>query len=601
MSRLKDALPYDVAAKDLTDVSVAGYLDKKRPNKKFMSVKYQRRWCVVYGNYFMYYFSPDDKEQRGSFSLSGYKFLPCPGFGEFGFSLVSKEKRPFEFLARNEEDFNRWKTAIKKGISLTKRSIAPITPANTKRNGQMMESHNSKTRPEPNFHTLPTRSSSHPSLLDITTKTTLPPRSASPLPNQPHVTKTSTLPTKPIPVSPVPSPRLHRPKESTNNHGTRTARLVPESITQPKVDNNTHLYTRPTKGLEKKSPSPQLKPAQQAHTQFMHSPKLARSNAIDEYDSESTSDSLDLGDEVDDAKSDDTDDDDDDTDGYIRTDKLNCHRVNVTNVRDAKAKSYTADDYMTVLPDIVPPKPTSKQNSTESDRSASDKCDETDGRKFSSEDVNNDYMTVLPDQGEQRSTEDEIPYVDCDSLLRSSKHQKIYSSVSEEKNSDLNENHIEKLYHSVKRVPRTGLVHQRSESDYASVNTWGIQLPMQRKTGSASSSSDDDDDDYTMVDETVLGTKPEGPALHRQIRHDSDDDSCSSSGNDEQSDSDDDSVDYERVDELKINDSDVKSKLKSNEALEEPATYERPVPAARNIAFTSSKNNTPDPIYANFD
>lgn len=42
--------------------------------KKLLSVKYQKRWCLVYGKYFLYYDSPEDKAQKGSFSLEGKSF-----------------------------------------------------------------------------------------------------------------------------------------------------------------------------------------------------------------------------------------------------------------------------------------------------------------------------------------------------------------------------------------------------------------------------------------------------------------------------------------------------------------------------------------------
>ena len=91
-----------------------------------LSIKYQKRWCLVYGNYFLYYDSPDDKAQKGSFSLEGYRFLPCPGSAQYGFSLVSKHKRPFEFIAPDYDSYVSWEHTVKKGISLTGRKTGPV-------------------------------------------------------------------------------------------------------------------------------------------------------------------------------------------------------------------------------------------------------------------------------------------------------------------------------------------------------------------------------------------------------------------------------------------------------------------------------------------
>lgn len=138
MSKTGADLPLVVAASQLGNASMKGYLEKKRPSKKLLSIKYQRRWCLVYGNLFLYYDSPDDKAQKGGFSLESYRFLHSPGHSPFGFSLVSQHKRKFEFMAPSQDEYINWEKAIKKGISLTRRSKEPLNvkPLHTSKDDQ---------------------------------------------------------------------------------------------------------------------------------------------------------------------------------------------------------------------------------------------------------------------------------------------------------------------------------------------------------------------------------------------------------------------------------------------------------------------------------
>ncbi|XP_063424583.1 uncharacterized protein LOC134708180 [Mytilus trossulus] len=126
MSKTGADLPLVVAASHLVNASMKGYLEKKRPSKKLLSIKYQRRWCLVYGNLFLYYDSPEDKAQKGGFSLESYRFLHSPGHSPFGFSLVSQLKRKFEFMAPSKDEYINWENAIKKGIALTRRQNEPL-------------------------------------------------------------------------------------------------------------------------------------------------------------------------------------------------------------------------------------------------------------------------------------------------------------------------------------------------------------------------------------------------------------------------------------------------------------------------------------------
>nr|XP_034317241.1 uncharacterized protein LOC105319674 isoform X2 [Crassostrea gigas] len=101
---------YGVAATDLRGYSVRGFLDKKRPSKKLLSVKYQRRWCVLHDSTLYYFDDPKDRRQKGAFSLIGYRFWH--GGTENSFSLVASGKRTYDFICPTIEDFEKWKAAI---------------------------------------------------------------------------------------------------------------------------------------------------------------------------------------------------------------------------------------------------------------------------------------------------------------------------------------------------------------------------------------------------------------------------------------------------------------------------------------------------------
>ncbi|XP_048728470.2 dentin sialophosphoprotein-like isoform X3 [Ostrea edulis] len=101
---------FEVAASDLRGYSVRGFLDKKRPSKKLLSVKYQRRWCVLHDSTLYYFDDPKDRRQKGAFSLIGYRFWH--GGSENSFSLVAKGKRTYDFICPTIEDFEKWKAAI---------------------------------------------------------------------------------------------------------------------------------------------------------------------------------------------------------------------------------------------------------------------------------------------------------------------------------------------------------------------------------------------------------------------------------------------------------------------------------------------------------
>ncbi|XP_078331498.1 uncharacterized protein LOC111130354 isoform X3 [Crassostrea virginica] len=102
---------YEVAATDLRGYKVRGFLDKKRPSKKLLSVKYQRRWCVLHDSTLYYFDDPRDRRQKGAFSLIGYKFWHGGGT-ENSFSLVARGKRTYDFICPTIEDFERWKAGI---------------------------------------------------------------------------------------------------------------------------------------------------------------------------------------------------------------------------------------------------------------------------------------------------------------------------------------------------------------------------------------------------------------------------------------------------------------------------------------------------------
>ncbi|XP_021353855.1 src kinase-associated phosphoprotein 2-A-like isoform X2 [Mizuhopecten yessoensis] len=110
----------DVAAQDIKDDVISGFLEKKQKRGIILMAKLQKRWCVIKDDCLYYYENKKDKKQRGAFCLSGYSFQAAPDFvkeankKDLSFEVVCQGKRTFQFVALNTEDLRRWKSAIEK-------------------------------------------------------------------------------------------------------------------------------------------------------------------------------------------------------------------------------------------------------------------------------------------------------------------------------------------------------------------------------------------------------------------------------------------------------------------------------------------------------
>ncbi|XP_060075544.1 src kinase-associated phosphoprotein 2-A-like isoform X2 [Ylistrum balloti] len=110
----------EVAAADLKDDVISGFLEKKQKKGLLMMAKLQKRWCVIKDDRLYYYEGKKDKKQKGAFCLTGYSFQPAPDLvkeankKELCFEIVGTGKRSFQFVAHSSDDYNRWKSAIQK-------------------------------------------------------------------------------------------------------------------------------------------------------------------------------------------------------------------------------------------------------------------------------------------------------------------------------------------------------------------------------------------------------------------------------------------------------------------------------------------------------
>lgn len=110
----------DVAAQDLKDEVIAGFLEKKQKKGLILMAKLQKRWCVIKDDRLYYYENKKDKKQKGAFCLAGYRFQAAPDVvkeankKELSFEIVGQGKRTFQFVALNTDEYTKWKSAIEK-------------------------------------------------------------------------------------------------------------------------------------------------------------------------------------------------------------------------------------------------------------------------------------------------------------------------------------------------------------------------------------------------------------------------------------------------------------------------------------------------------
>ncbi|XP_062580168.1 uncharacterized protein LOC134242149 isoform X2 [Saccostrea cucullata] len=175
---------FGVAAPDLRGYTVRGFLDKKRPSKKLLSVKYQRRWCVLHDSTLYYFFDPRDRRQKGSFSLIGYKFWH--GGTENSFSLVASGKRTYDFICPTSEDFEKWKAGIL--------AVTENVPLGHEVFVNKKSMHNNTSSPSATKRTVIKRTLSRESSSDSTDNMEIPPSRPPPV----------TRPPKRPPMPPIP-------------------------------------------------------------------------------------------------------------------------------------------------------------------------------------------------------------------------------------------------------------------------------------------------------------------------------------------------------------------------------------------------------------
>ncbi|XP_033754500.1 src kinase-associated phosphoprotein 2-B-like isoform X2 [Pecten maximus] len=110
----------DIAAQDLKDEVMSGFLEKKQKKGLILIPKLQKRWCVIKDDRMYYYESKKDKKQKGAFCLSGYSFQAAPDVvkeankKELSFEILCQGKRTYQFVALNTDDYNKWKSAIQR-------------------------------------------------------------------------------------------------------------------------------------------------------------------------------------------------------------------------------------------------------------------------------------------------------------------------------------------------------------------------------------------------------------------------------------------------------------------------------------------------------
>ncbi|XP_069113640.1 src kinase-associated phosphoprotein 2-A-like isoform X1 [Argopecten irradians] len=97
----------DVAAQDLKDEVIAGFLEKKQKKGLILMAKLQKRWCVIKDDRLYYYENKKDKKQKGAFCLAGYRFQAAPDVvkeankKELSFEIVGQGKRTFQVIVLN--------------------------------------------------------------------------------------------------------------------------------------------------------------------------------------------------------------------------------------------------------------------------------------------------------------------------------------------------------------------------------------------------------------------------------------------------------------------------------------------------------------------
>lgn len=101
----------EIPAQDLKNPVMEGFLEKRRPSKRYLSLKYQKRWCVIHQDKFYYYESNTDKKQKGVFSLEGYTFIEMEN--RLTFDLKCAGQRTFEFVCSSNAELKQWRKAIK--------------------------------------------------------------------------------------------------------------------------------------------------------------------------------------------------------------------------------------------------------------------------------------------------------------------------------------------------------------------------------------------------------------------------------------------------------------------------------------------------------
>ncbi|XP_062270171.1 src kinase-associated phosphoprotein 1 [Platichthys flesus] len=102
-----------VAAQDLNNILKQGYMEKKRRDHSFFGSEWQKRWCVLNNSIFYYFRGEKDKQQNGSFYISGYSVQLVNNLRKDSkrnacFELVAPGRRAFQFTASSPQEAREW-------------------------------------------------------------------------------------------------------------------------------------------------------------------------------------------------------------------------------------------------------------------------------------------------------------------------------------------------------------------------------------------------------------------------------------------------------------------------------------------------------------
>uniref|UniRef100_H0WB04 Src kinase-associated phosphoprotein 1 n=1 Tax=Cavia porcellus TaxID=10141 RepID=H0WB04_CAVPO len=100
-------------AQELDSILKQGYLEKKSKDHSFFGSEWQKRWCVLGRDLFIYYASEKSKQPKGTFVMKGYSVRMAPHLRRDSrkdccFELTSGDRRSYEFTAASPAEARDW-------------------------------------------------------------------------------------------------------------------------------------------------------------------------------------------------------------------------------------------------------------------------------------------------------------------------------------------------------------------------------------------------------------------------------------------------------------------------------------------------------------